>query len=63
MVHSGLVTPNWEFCESDDTQIPTLRPEGIKVEKGQASLTGMPGVGVVLDESKLEAKPLFAFNA
>jgi L-alanine-DL-glutamate epimerase-like enolase superfamily enzyme len=63
MVHCGLVTPNWEFCESDDTQIPALRPEGIKVEKGKASLTGMPGVGVVLDESKLDAKPAFAFDA
>jgi L-alanine-DL-glutamate epimerase-like enolase superfamily enzyme len=63
MVHSGLTTPNWEFCESDDTQIPALRPEGIKVEKGKVTLTGMPGVGVVLDESKLDQKPVFAFNA
>jgi D-galactarolactone cycloisomerase len=63
MLHSALSTSNWEFCESDDTQIPALRPEGIVVEKGRAKLAGMPGVGVVLDESKLDAKPLFAFDA
>jgi L-alanine-DL-glutamate epimerase-like enolase superfamily enzyme len=63
MVHSALATPNWEFCESDDTQVPALRPEGIVVERGKAKLAGMPGVGVVLDESKLDAKPLFAFDA
>ena len=63
MVHSALVTPNWEFCESDDTQIPALRPEGIAVENGKAKLAGMPGVGVVLEESKLDGKPLFAFDA
>ena len=54
MVHLGLVTPNWEFCETDDSQFPALRPEGIVVENGKARLTGMPGLGVVLDESKLE---------
>lgn len=63
MVHCGLVTPNWEFCESDDTQIPALRAEGIKVEKGKAALAGLPGVGVVLDEGKLDEKPVFAFGA
>jgi L-alanine-DL-glutamate epimerase-like enolase superfamily enzyme len=63
MVHPALVTPNWEFCEGDDTQVPALRPEGIVFEKGHAKLAGMPGVGVVLDESKLDAKPLFAFDA
>jgi hypothetical protein len=62
MIHSALATPNWEFCESDDTQIPALRPEGIDVEKGKAGLTGMPGVGVVLDGLKLD-KPPFAFDA
>jgi L-alanine-DL-glutamate epimerase-like enolase superfamily enzyme len=62
MVHSALATPNWEFCESDDTQIPALRPGGIVVENGKAKLTGMPGVGVVLDESKLE-KPALVFEA
>jgi galactonate dehydratase len=62
MVHLGLVTPNWEFCETDDSQFPALRPEGIVVENGKARLTGMPGVGVVLDESKLE-KPTVTFEA
>ena len=53
-VHLGLVTPNWEFCETDDSQFPALRPDGIQIKKGVASLTGAPGLGVILDESKLE---------
>jgi L-alanine-DL-glutamate epimerase-like enolase superfamily enzyme len=61
MVHLALVTPNWEFCETDDSQFPALRPEGIVIENGKAKLTGMPGVGVVLDESKLE-KPAVVFE-
>jgi L-alanine-DL-glutamate epimerase-like enolase superfamily enzyme len=62
MIHAALVTPNWEFCESDDSQFPALRAEGLAVEKGKARLSNAPGVGVVLDESKLD-KPLFAFDA
>jgi L-alanine-DL-glutamate epimerase-like enolase superfamily enzyme len=54
-VHLGLVTPNCEFCESDDTQIPALNPTGINIENGMASLTGEPGLGVTLHEEKLEA--------
>jgi L-alanine-DL-glutamate epimerase-like enolase superfamily enzyme len=53
-VHLGLVTPNWEFCETDDSQFPGLRPEGIQIKKGLASLTGAPGLGATLDETKLE---------
>ena len=62
MVHLGLVTPNWDFCETDDSQFPALRPEGIAVENGKVKLSGMPGLGVVLDETKLE-KPTIEFNA
>jgi len=53
-VHPGLVTPNWEFCETDDSQFPALRAEGIQIRKGLASLTGAPGLGVQLDDTKLE---------
>jgi galactonate dehydratase len=53
-IHLGLVTPNWEFCETDDSQFPALRAEGIQIKNGLASLTGAPGIGVTLDESKLE---------
>src|SRR6185436_18237885 len=45
MVHLGLVTRNWEFCESDYTQIPALDPTGFNIRKGMATLTGEPGVG------------------
>jgi L-alanine-DL-glutamate epimerase-like enolase superfamily enzyme len=54
MIHLGLVTPNWEFCESDDTQIPALVPEGFAIQNGRARLTGAPGLGVTLREEKLE---------
>jgi galactonate dehydratase len=57
-VHLGLVTPNWEFCETDDSQFPALRSEGIQIKKGLASLTGAPGLGVHLDEIKLEKPSL-----
>lgn len=53
-VHLGLTTNNMEFCESDDTQIPALEPRGIRIEKGVASLTGEPGLGVTLREDRLE---------
>jgi len=58
MVHLGVVTPNWEFCESDDTQIPALEVPGVSVRRGQARLTGEPGVGWRLREEHLEAPTL-----
>jgi L-rhamnonate dehydratase len=58
MVHLGLVTPNWEFCESDDTQIPALEPTGFSVRKGVAKVTGEPGVGWRLREEHLEKPTL-----
>ena len=54
MIHLGLVTPNWEFCESDDTQIPALNPSGFVIERGVARLTNTPGLGVKLREDRLE---------
>lgn len=62
MVHLGLVTPNWEFCESDDTQIPALDPAGFSIRKGMAKLTGEPGVGWRLREESLE-KPSLVLEA
>jgi L-alanine-DL-glutamate epimerase-like enolase superfamily enzyme len=53
-VHLGLVTRNWEFCETDDSQFPALRAEGIQIKNGLASLTGTPGLGITLNETKLE---------
>jgi L-alanine-DL-glutamate epimerase-like enolase superfamily enzyme len=58
MVHLGLVTPNWEFCESDDTQIPALTASGFTIRKGMARLTGEPGVGWSLREEFLEKPSL-----
>jgi L-alanine-DL-glutamate epimerase-like enolase superfamily enzyme len=54
MVHLALTTPNWEFCESDDTQIPALVPNGFEVRNGVARLTGAPGLGLTLREDRLE---------
>ena len=53
-VHAGLVTPNWEFSETDDSAFPALRADGFSVEQGRAELTGMPGLGVTLEEGHLE---------
>jgi len=53
-VHLGLVTPNFEFCEHDDTGIPALTPSGIRIERGNASLADEPGLGVVLNEAHLD---------
>jgi L-alanine-DL-glutamate epimerase-like enolase superfamily enzyme len=58
MIHLGLVTPNWGFCESDDTQIPALVPAGFSLRKGTARLTGEPGLGLKLNEDKLEKPSL-----
>lgn len=54
MIHLGLVTSNWEFCESDDTQIPALVSDGFEIRDGRARLIGAPGLGVTLREDKLE---------
>jgi L-alanine-DL-glutamate epimerase-like enolase superfamily enzyme len=54
MVHLGLVTPNWEFCEADDTQIPALVPSGFQIRNGVARVTGEPGLGLTLREDALE---------
>lgn len=53
-VHLGLVTPNFEFCEHDDTGIPALIPSGIQIERGNASLANEPGLGVALNEAHLD---------
>lgn len=58
MVHLGLVTKNWEFCESDDTQIPALDAPGFSIRKGKAKLTGEPGIGWRLREEHLEKPSL-----
>lgn len=57
-IHLGLVTPNWEFCESDDSQFAALEAPGFNIKNGSAWLSGEPGLGVKLNEEKLE-KPLF----
>jgi len=54
MIHLGLVTPNWEFAESDDTQIPALVPNGFVIRDGFAKLAGEPGLGASVREDRLE---------
>jgi D-galactarolactone cycloisomerase len=61
-VHLGLATPNWEMCETDDSEFPAFRPDGIDVTKGMAKLTGQPGLGVTLDEDFLK-RPSSEFKA
>ena len=61
-VHLGLVTPNWEIAEMDDSEFPAFRAEGIVVEKGTAKLTGQPGLGVTLKEDLLK-KPSLELKA
>jgi L-alanine-DL-glutamate epimerase-like enolase superfamily enzyme len=58
MIHLGLVTANWEFCESDDTQIPAFDYPGVSIRNGKAKLTGLPGVGWTLQEQHLEKPSL-----
>jgi L-alanine-DL-glutamate epimerase-like enolase superfamily enzyme len=60
-IHLALVIPNWEFCESDDSQFPALEPRGFIIEKGVARLTGEPGLGVKLREEMLQ-KPAFILD-
>jgi L-alanine-DL-glutamate epimerase-like enolase superfamily enzyme len=57
-VHLGLVTPNWEFSETDDSTFPALRAEGFRIARGRAELTGAPGLGVTLDEARLDRPTL-----
>ena len=57
-VHAGLATPNWEFSEVDDSAFPALRAEGFRLGHGRAWLTGMPGLGVTLDEAHLDGPVL-----
>jgi D-galactarolactone cycloisomerase len=61
-IHLGLVTPNWEIAETDDSEFPAFRPDGIAIEKGVAKLTGQPGLGVTLNEDRL-ARPSSEFKA
>jgi L-alanine-DL-glutamate epimerase-like enolase superfamily enzyme len=57
-VHAGLVTPNWEFSQVDDSAFPALRADGFRLEQGRAWLTGMPELGVTLDEAQLDGPVL-----
>lgn len=57
-VHLGMVTPNWEISEMDDTQYPAMVAEGIEVKNGHAKLTGAPGLGVSLREEYLQKAKL-----
>jgi L-alanine-DL-glutamate epimerase-like enolase superfamily enzyme len=54
-VHLGLTVPNWETSEIDDVVFPALQGDGFVVRQGVAKLTGMPGLGVRLDEARLDA--------
>jgi galactonate dehydratase len=56
-IHLGLAMPNWEFCETDDSQFPAFTPDGIQVKGGLASARGF-GLGVTLNEKHLEAPTL-----
>jgi D-galactarolactone cycloisomerase len=61
-VHLGLVTPNWEISEMDDSEFPALHADGIVVRNGLAKLTGQPGLGVHLQEDPL-SKPSLDLKA
>lgn len=52
--HLGLVVPNWEIAEMDDSNFPGIISEGISIKDGAVTVTGLPGLGVKLDEGKLE---------
>lgn len=54
-IHLGLVVPNWEASEVDDIDFPALHADGFTVRDGEAKLTGLPGLGVRLDDSRLGA--------
>lgn len=57
-VHLGLVTSNWEFSETDDSAFPGIDVPGIILQGGQASLSGLPGLGIALRDEKLEKPAL-----
>jgi L-alanine-DL-glutamate epimerase-like enolase superfamily enzyme len=61
-VHLGLVTPDWEFSEVDDSGFPALRADGFRLAEGRAELTGAAGLGVTLDEARL-GRPTLALEA
>ncbi len=61
-IHLGAVTPNWEMSELDDSEFPALRAPGIEIVRGEARLTGHPGLGVLLNENALR-KPHFELKA
>lgn len=54
-VHMGFSVPNWAYAEIDDCHFPGLRLTGVEIRNGQAHLTGVPGLGIELDEEKLSA--------
>ena len=56
-VHLGLVAPNWEFCETDDSQFPGLIADGIEVRRGLARVH-KPGLGVRIRDSEMEPPSL-----
>ncbi|MES2658114.1 MAG: enolase C-terminal domain-like protein [Verrucomicrobiota bacterium] len=60
--HLGLVTPNWEISEVDDSQFPALQAEGIMLRDGVVRITGLPGLGVSLKDESLE-KPAVDLSA
>lgn len=61
-VHAGLVTPNWEFSEVDDSAFPAFHAGGFHLENGRVGLTGVPGLGVTLDDAHLD-RPLVDLRA
>lgn len=60
--HLGLVVPNWEIAEMDDSNFPGISNPGIVLKNGEATVSGAPGLGVVLNESHLE-KPSLELTA
>lgn len=60
--HMGMVTPNWRFSERDDTEIPAIINTGVVTYNGTTRLTGEPGLGIKMDESKLE-KPIYTLKS
>jgi L-alanine-DL-glutamate epimerase-like enolase superfamily enzyme len=54
-IHLGTVVPNWETSEIDDVVFPALHGDGFVLRNGAAQLAGMPGLGIRLDESRLDA--------
>jgi len=59
--HLGMVVPNFELAETDDSEFPAYQNEGIPVEDGSVRLAGLPGLGVRLIESNL-GEPLQVYS-